>query len=575
MKIEWLKRALIYLRVSTTQQAQRDGDPEGYSIPFQRDACQRRAEALEAEVLEEFVDLGESGTTADRPGLQRLLERVRAGDIDYVIVHKVDRLARNLADNAAISVALEAAGVQLVSVSENIDKTPSGKLMHGIMASIAEFYSRNLANEIMKGSVQKAKEGGTPFMAPIGYLNVRDFSDGKDVRSIDVDPERAPLVKIAFQLYGSGLYSLKELLYELTRQGLTNRPTAKRPARPLRVGQLADMLRNKYYIGKVVFRGVENDGKHEPLIDQELFDKVQNVLRVHNVAGTRHKVHKHYLKGTLYCHRCGSRMGFSFANGNGGIYPYFYCLGRHRGEGCTLPYLNADDVENQVAEHYALVEIALKLIPEIREKLRTELDANHQQRTSLVKRSHARLARLSRERDKLLHAYYADMIDDDQFKPEQDRITREIKDVTNALAEQDVRFAEVEGIITEALEMAANCQRGYREADEELRQKFNQLFFKKLRIDSDGIGRTDLSDEMSILIGEDIAPVFELEKKELVLASVGAPSNRDGRDRDVLFSGVGSSKTALVEVRGFEPLTSAVRRQRSTGLSYTPWGQLA
>ena len=66
-----------------------------------------------------------------------------------------------------------AAGAQLVSVAENIDETPSGKLMHGILASMAEYYSRNLATEVMKGSVQKAQDGGTPFLAPIGYLNVR------------------------------------------------------------------------------------------------------------------------------------------------------------------------------------------------------------------------------------------------------------------------------------------------------------------------------------------------------------------------------------------------------------------
>ena len=90
-----LATAVIYLRVSTKEQAQRDGDREGYSIPAQRDACRRKATALEAAVVEEFADRGESARSADRPELQRLLAYVRSNHVDYVIVHKVDRLARN------------------------------------------------------------------------------------------------------------------------------------------------------------------------------------------------------------------------------------------------------------------------------------------------------------------------------------------------------------------------------------------------------------------------------------------------------------------------------------------------
>jgi DNA invertase Pin-like site-specific DNA recombinase len=218
-----MKAAVIYLRVSTREQAERDADPEGYSIPAQREACRRKAEALGAVVVEEYVDLGESAKTADRPALQRMLERLKAQDIDYVIVHKVDRLARNRVDDVTIGLALRGAGVQLVSVTENIDDTPSGKLLHGIMASIAEFYSQNLASEILKGTTQKAKAGGTPHLAPIGYLNVREVIDGREVRTIALDPVRAPLVAWAFEAYASGQWSLKELLDELTElasQGL-------------------------------------------------------------------------------------------------------------------------------------------------------------------------------------------------------------------------------------------------------------------------------------------------------------------------------------------------------------------
>ena len=167
-----IKTAVSYVRVSTKEQAERDGDPDGYSIPAQKAANQRKAESLGAEIVAEFPDRGESARSADRPKLQEMLRYIQDNPVDYVIVHKVDRLARNRADDVAINLAIQKSGAQLVSATENIDDTASGMLLHGIMSSIAEFYSRNLATEVVKGMEQKARTGGTPGLAPLGYRNI-------------------------------------------------------------------------------------------------------------------------------------------------------------------------------------------------------------------------------------------------------------------------------------------------------------------------------------------------------------------------------------------------------------------
>ena len=200
-----LARAVIYLRVSTKEQAERGGNAEGFSIPAQRDACYRKATSLGAEVVEEFIDAGESAKTAHRPELQRMLTYLRQQPTSFVICHKIDRLARNRVDDVEINVAIRASGAVLVSCTENIDETPSGALMHGIMSSIAEFYSRNLANEVIKGSVQKAKSGGTVGKAPTGYTNVRKWENGRENRTVEVDPERGP----ARRFQGAGGLSLQ------------------------------------------------------------------------------------------------------------------------------------------------------------------------------------------------------------------------------------------------------------------------------------------------------------------------------------------------------------------------------
>lgn len=170
------KKAVSYLRVSTSEQATKGGGSEGFSIPAQRETNKKKAQSLGAIVTKEFVERGVSGTTANRPALKAMLRYLEEeeGNVDYVIVHKIDRLARNRADDVAINAKFDEYGVRLISTSENIDQTPGGLLMHGIMSSIAEFYSKNLANEVTKGMTQKLRAGGTVGKAPIGHLNVRE-----------------------------------------------------------------------------------------------------------------------------------------------------------------------------------------------------------------------------------------------------------------------------------------------------------------------------------------------------------------------------------------------------------------
>jgi site-specific DNA recombinase len=335
-------RAILYARVSTKEQAERNGDPEGYSIPAQREACHRKAESLGATVTDEFVDRGESARSADRTELQNMLKFLKRETVDFVIVHKIDRLARNRTDDVAITAAILASGARLVSVSEAIDETPSGLLLHGIMSSIAEFYSRNLAAEVMKGTQQKFRSGGTVTLAPPGYLNVLKVIDGREVRTVEVDTERAPLIQWAFDAYASGDWTLSQLADELQSRGLTQRPTRKRAARPSPANKLHEVLRNRYYLGYVRYRGVENDGNHEALTSPDLFARVQAVLEQHRTSGERSYRQKHYLAGSLRCFRCGSRMGYGISTGRAGDpYGYFFCLGRHSEPHGLHPALSA------------------------------------------------------------------------------------------------------------------------------------------------------------------------------------------------------------------------------------------
>jgi site-specific DNA recombinase len=123
-----------------------------------------------------------------------------------------------------------------------------------------------LANEVNKGMSQKAKSGGTPSRAPIGYRNIQRPNEfGSLVRTVETDPERAPHIRWAFEAYATGDWTLTRMVAELELRGFTTVPTAKRPARPIRTNHLHMILTNPYYKGDVVWKGVRYDGRHSAM----------------------------------------------------------------------------------------------------------------------------------------------------------------------------------------------------------------------------------------------------------------------------------------------------------------------
>jgi site-specific DNA recombinase len=543
-----VKKAVVYLRVSTAKQANTDIDPDGYSLLAQREACYRKAQELGAEIVSEYVDRGETAKTSDRPEFQRMVERiVNERDIDFVILDKIDRFARNRRDDANIVFELRMAGARLVSVKENIDDTPPGQLVHAIMAGIAEFYSKNLATEALKGMSQKAKMGGTPGRAPIGYLNVRQVVDGREIRTIAIDPERAPLVRWAFEQYATGEWTVDELTKELARKGLRAVPTARRLALPLQVSRVAHMLNNIYYTGVVRFKGAEYPGRHEPLITEDLFLKVQEILSGRRHAKERRRNHDNYLKGTVFCELCKSRLCLTLANGNGGAYLYYFCSGRQRGNGCPQPYMLADDVEEAVVEFYRAVQLEPERVEKLRVRLTAELARQRKGREREARRQEARLERLAAERGKLMQALYADAVPIDLFRTEQARITREQVQGEELLAGAKIKFHEVESSIQQGMALAASLYETYRGCTDQERRQLNQGLFEALWVRDGRVTGATMTEPFARLLAEDLTEHL----------------NRESEAPEVVLSGVGSNKRDLVGPTGFEPVTHGLRVHRS------------
>ncbi len=562
------KTAITYLRVSTADQATRGGREEGFSIPAQREANIRKATSLDAVVIEEFVDAGESGTSvAKRPELQRMLSYVREHHVDYCIVHKLDRLARSRADDVSIHFALKQAGVTLVSTSENIDETPSGMLMHGIMSSIAEFYSRNLANEVTKGLVQKASIGGTVSRAPLGYRNIHvNDALGRVNRTVEIDTERAHMITWAFFRYSEGDPTLRTLLDELTARGLTTRATPKWPSKPLTVTGLHKLLRNPYYKGEILYRGVTYPGLHEPLVDPQTWQQVQDLLSAHNIAGTHQRTNNHYLRGSVFCGTCGSRLMITTARNRWGTsYLYLVCSGRTRRiTDCQRQAMSAETIEELIEDEYRTIALSPALRDSIEELVLEDFDALQAGSATERKQMESQCIELNAQRQKLLNAHYAGAIPLDLLKSEQERITGQLTRTTDQLASLDANFEEARAVLADTLDLTRDCHTAYLEADNSTRRLFNQAFFAKIYIDEDDetreqTVRVDYNEPFDHLLSRLIPARVHHELEAKKTARPALPEGGSEVDTEGTAEVQSSHTDTLVEVSGLEPPTSTLR----------------
>ena len=273
-----LKWAVSYLRVSSKAQAIRDGNPEGYSLPAQRADVTQMASSLGAVIVEEYLDKDTGTSTEKRARLQALLRRVQEQrDVDYVIIFKLNRWARNTREFLDNDFILERAGAALVSCSERIDRSNSGRFMTAVMAANGEYESRNNGDEIRRKNLIKIQEGGTHGSAAVGYKNVGE--GGR--RWVEPDPNTFDLLAWCFAAYATGDWSVKNLVAEATDRGLLSRGGPNTPRKPIGVPEMHRILANPYYKGIVVYKGVAYQGKHRPLVDEQTWQQVQDVLASH------------------------------------------------------------------------------------------------------------------------------------------------------------------------------------------------------------------------------------------------------------------------------------------------------
>lgn len=579
------KRAVRYLRVSTPSQVDTDYNPEGISIPAQREAADRKAAELGAEVVDEYIEPGRTATSiAKRPRFQEMLARIKtARDVDYVIVYHFNRIFRNSVDAAIVKRDLRKLGVRIVSSVMDLGDSPESAMVESIIHAVDQYQSEASGADISYKMGEKAKKGGTLCMAHLGYLNVTEEIDGRRIHTVATDPERAPLVTKGFELFATGQYTGQQLLDILTEAGLRTRGNKRWPSGPVSLGRLYAILQDRYYLGYVIYKDEEYPGRHEALVTPEIFDRVQRVLTLRGGCGTRQRRHNHYLKGLLWCGRCGKRLIISPGRGNGGQYFYFICRGR-QDRTCDQPFIPVQELEKKVIRHYATV----RLGDEFRVKLRRQLDDVLLDELGSLDAVRKRLA-LRLEQLDTKEEQYLDLVGEagwpkEKLRQRLDAIAVERATISDQLASTASKLATGREFFLAALKLLSEPQAFYERGGTSLRRAMNVVIFGKLYVTDGEITAHELTEMAETLVEADrpgrtyyrrsgaLSGTNEARHRESPLPEVRASLDRlTGADLlTVALRANGLSRTALVELTGFEPVTPALPVRCATSCATAP-----
>lgn len=325
---------VLYLRYSSDKQNEQ-------SIEGQQRICEDFCRRNDYQIIGTYIDraLSASKNTEKREQFQLMIRDSDKHKFDAVIVYKLDRFSRDRYDSAVYKNRLKKNGVRVISATENISDTPEGVILESVLEGMAEFYSKELAQKVTRGMNETAlKCNSCGGQIPLGYKIVE--------KKFVIDERTSPIVKEAFERYASGEI-LVDIIDDFNARGL-------RTSRGVEFNKnsFRSMFRNERYIGIYKYKDIKIEDGIPAIIDKELFYRVQERVKLNDVAPARAKARVEYLLAQkLYCGHCGSLMiGESGKSHSGETYYYYTCSKRKKDHSCDKKNIRKEWVEQTVVE---------------------------------------------------------------------------------------------------------------------------------------------------------------------------------------------------------------------------------
>jgi site-specific DNA recombinase len=431
-----MSRVFGYIRVSTIKQGQ-----QGVSLQEQRSAIERYAEGNDHTIITWFEEQ-ETAAKRGRPIFTKMLKELRGGKVDGVIIHKIDRSARNLKDWADLGQLIDG-GVEVHFAHESLDlHSRGGRLSADIQAVIAADFIRNLREETRKGFYGRLKQGLYPLPAPLGYI---DKGRGK---AKELDPVKAPLVKKAFELYSTGNLNLNDLREELHKLGLRNNT-----GRKISKNGLSVLLNNSFYIGIIRLRstGETFQGVHTPLITSILFNRVQAILS----GKYNKKIRKHdfLFRRLITCKNCNYSLIGEYQKGH----TYYRC---HTKE-CSTKSMREDEIESIIRKLLLQIQLTDWEATELLGKIDASKVNWEQERKSQIASIELHLKKLRDRLGRLTDAYLDQTIDKELFENRKHLLYMEKKEMEDTIYQIKTEKQSIPDKIKKFLELVKSISLTY------------------------------------------------------------------------------------------------------------------
>ena len=462
-----MQKGIIYYRVSTEDQAQ-----NGVSLEQQKKACLDYAFNHDIEIIEMFHDDGLSAKTVNRKGLQELLSYCQKNykNIDSVIVYKIDRLSRNVKDYATILMALEELKIKFISATETVDKTPSGKLIGTIMASFAQFDNDVRSERVSSCMLEKIKQGIWCYKAPLGYLNARD---NQNRAIITIDRPRAEIIKMAFEKFATGAYQMEEIRKIMIKAGFKSWKNKE-----LTSQTIFKILTEKFYLGIMTVKGQEYPGAHEQIINEQTFYKCQKQIKTGNKGDNISiaRVNESFpLRHFILCPHCGRPLTAHFSKGKSGkLYPFYKCYNKD----CHgLKCISKDKLEGEFHDFLKRItpsEVVLKNYKKILIDVFNEKTGEENNNSNLTKE---KLTVLQTEKAKLIEMKKKDLLDDEDFKNEMEKVKQNISETQATACDQPSYNRNIFKEVDKVFKVLSSLAPAYKKASYEDKLKYQSLIF--------------------------------------------------------------------------------------------------
>ena len=313
--MEEMKKAVIYARFSSQRQNET-------SIEAQLEECYNYCRENKYEVVGEYIDKAISAKTDDRPEFLRMIADSSKEIFEAIVVYQLDRFARNKYDSAIYKRQLKQKGVKVYSAKEQISDGPEGILIESVLEGMAEYYSAELSQKVKRNLKQNAERGwfngGYP---PFGYKVVEVDCGTYKKKELEIDTDTAPIVRQVFEMRANDI-NLLDIVDYLNQKGCKTVMGNK-----FQKTSLSVMLKNKRYIGTNIYSGIEYPNTIPAIIDEELFNRVQAIIKKYEHSPGIGKADESYILTTkLFCGKCKSAMvGTSGTSHSGIVYKYYTC----------------------------------------------------------------------------------------------------------------------------------------------------------------------------------------------------------------------------------------------------------